>query len=321
MDVIIIGGGAAGLAAALTLGRMKRTVLLVDSGQPRNAPSPAMQNFLSRDGTPPLELVRIARAQLRPYDTVRTLDGEVLAARRDGETGFSVRLAGGEDFGARRLVLATGLRDELPAIEGLAALWGHGVLHCPYCHGFEVRDRPLAVLGSTPDRVRMALQLTRLSREVALCTNGEPLQEADAERLAARGVSVVSEPVLRVEGGQHGLERIVFAGGYTLDSHALFISTLLRQRTPLAEGLGCALHEDGLVDVDDFGRTTLPGVVAVGDMARRLTMPRSAGMVIAAAASGTVAAAMLDQELASEEFEMPPPLPPRAELPLPPGEG
>ena len=318
VDVVIVGGGAAGLSAALALGRVRRTVLLLDSGEHRNAPSPAMHNFLTRDGTPPAELRAIARAELDEYPTVRIRDERVDAIRRQEDGGFEVSLAGGEAVGARRVLLATGVRDELPPVDGLGALWGRAALHCPYCHGYEVRDAPLAVLGGTADRARLALHLTRLSDDVVLCTNGAepPLDVGLRGLLQAHGVGIREEPIdfVREEGCAEGEPRvrITFRDGGSLERGAIFIHSRPVQRSALPAELGCAMFEDGSVEVDDFGRTTVPGVSAAGDMARRPSMPGPAAAVIAAAANGTMAAVMLDQDLVSEEFGLPSPTFPSA---------
>lgn len=303
LDVVIVGGGPAGLAAALTLGRVRRETLVVDAREPRNAASPAMHNFLSRDGTPPAELSEIARAELEAYPSVQVREGVVSRIRRLGGDGFEVALGGGEAVRARRVLLATGVVDELPPIEGLAALWGRAVLHCPYCHGWEVRDAPLAVLGASPARALLALHLTRLSGDVALLTNGEALDEAGVRRLLERsGIAIREEPIVRVEGEGDDVVRIVFDGAPPLVRRAIFAQSRTRQRSALAEELGCEILEDGSVAVDDFGRTSVPGVFAVGDMARRTTMPGPVAAVIAAAASGAIAGGMIDQELVGEEF-------------------
>lgn len=303
LDVMIVGGGPAGLAAALTLGRVRRETLVIDAREPRNAASPAMHNFISRDGTPPAELRAIARAELEAYPSVQVREGVVSGIRRSGGDGFEVVLGAGEAVRARRVLLATGVVDELPPIEGLAALWGRAVLHCPYCHGWEVRDAPLAVLGATPERVRLALHLTRLSGDVALLTNGEALDEAGVRRLLERsGVALREEPIVRVEGVDDDVVHITFDGAPPLARRAVFVQSRTRQRCALAEELGCEILEDGSVAVDDFGRTSVPGVFAAGDMARRPTMPRPAAAVIAAAASGSIAAGMIDQELVGEEL-------------------
>jgi thioredoxin reductase len=306
-DAIIVGGGPAGLAAALTLGRSHRRVLLLDAGQGRNAPAAAVHNLLANDGTPPAQLRRIGREQLGRYPGVQLREGTVDGAHALGEDGFRLRLRGGEDVEARRLLLATGLADELPAIDGLAALWGRSAFHCPYCHGFEVTGRRLAVLGAAPERVRLALHLTRFTDDLVLCSNGEPLDGDLAELLAGNGVPVRGEPVTRLEGDGGRLERVVLERGAPLERDAVFIPTVLHQRSDLAGRLGCALLPDGCVEVDEFARTSVPRVYAAGDMAHRATLPMPIAAVSAASASGALAGAMLDQDLVGTDFGLPAP--------------
>lgn len=319
-DAIIVGGGPAGLAAALTLGRSRRRVLLLDAGQGRNAPAAAVHNLLAHDGTPPQELRRIGREQLGRYPTVEIREGGVHDAHALPEEGFRLELDGGDGVEARRLLLATGLADELPAIDGLAALWGRSAFHCPYCHGFETSGRRLAVLGSGPDRVRLALQLTRFSDDLVVCADGQPLDPDLAERLAANGVRVRGEPVRRFEGRGGQLERIVFEHGEPLERDAVFIATVLRQRSELAARLGCALLPDGCVEVDELARTSVPGVYAAGDMAHRAALPMPFAAVSWASASGTLAGAMLDQDLVTADFDLPLPLR-HGGAPAAPGDG
>jgi thioredoxin reductase len=309
-DAIIVGGGPAGLAAALTLGRSRRRVLLLDAGQGRNAPAAAVHNLLAHDGTPPEELRRIGREQLGRYPSVEIREGGVADGAALARGGFQLRLDGGDGMEARRLLLATGLVDELPAIDGLAALWGRSAFHCPYCHGFETSGRRLAVLGAGPDRVRLALQLTRFSDDLVLCADGQPLDGDLAERLAGNGVRVLDEPVRRFEGRGGQLERIVLERGEPLERDAVFVATVLRQRSALAARLGCGLLPDGCVEVDELARTSVPGVYAAGDMAHRAALPMPFAAVSWASASGTLAGAMLDQDLLTTDFDLPLPHPP-----------
>jgi thioredoxin reductase len=305
IDVVIVGGGPAGLNAALTLGRARRQVLLVDSGQPRNRPAEAVHGFLTRDGLPPAELRRIAREQLAPYPSVQVRDTEVLDVRIVGEPGggFLVTLAEGSVTRARRLLLATGLADQLPPIDGLAELWGKSVLHCPYCHGWEVREQTLAVLGSDPRAIQLAAHLTRFSPDVALCTNGAPLDAESRQLLAGLGVAVRTEPIQRLDGTGGRLRQIVFAAGPPLDRQAAFVRAPYRQRSDLPARLGCALLEDGTVGVDDLGRTSVPGVYAAGDLARRPSLPFATAQVVMAAAAGATAAVAIDQGLLTDDLQ------------------
>lgn len=308
-DVIIAGGGPAGLAAALTLGRMLRHTLVLDSGEYRNAPAAELHNFLSRDGTPPAELRRIARAQLTPYETVEVRELTATAAKRDGDE-FEVTLSDGSTVRTRRVLLATGVIDELPPIEGLAELWGRSVFHCPYCHGYEHRGRPTAVLGSGPKFADLALHLTRLSDDVALCSNG-PLDVPDQVRTALERAGVVlrEEKVTRVHAGDGGLERLEFEAGDDLAREVLYTGGPLRQRSDLAAQLGCHAFEDGTVEVDGLGRTSAPGVHAAGDMARAATAPMPAGAIAPAAFTGAMSAAVIDKELHWSDHDLPSLLP------------
>jgi thioredoxin reductase len=306
-DAIIIGGGPAGLAAALTLGRSRRSALLLDAGRGRNAPAAAVHNLLAHDGTPPAELRRLGREQLARYPAVQLHEATVDHAHTLDEGGFRLQLRGVDGVEARRLVLATGLVDELPAIDGLAELWGRSAFHCPYCHGFEVSDQRLAVLGAGPERVRLALQLTRFTGDLVLCSNGEPLAHDLAQLLAGYGVQVRSEAVVRFEGGGGRLKRIVLERGSPLERDTVFIPTALRQRSQLARRLGCRLLPDGCVEVDEFARTSVPGVYAAGDMAHRATLAMPFAAVSWASASGTLAGAMLDQDLIGADFKLPAP--------------
>jgi len=308
-DVIIVGGGAAGLAAALTLGRSRRCTLVLDAGEGRNAPAAAVHNFLTRDGTPPAELRRVARADLAAYPEVEVRYAAVADVRRTAEGAYRVTQAGGAAADGRRLLLATGVVDELPDVPGLAPLWGRSVLHCPYCHGFEVSGRRVAVLGAGPGYVRLALHLLNFTPDVVLATGAAPLPDGQRDLLAAHGVPVRCEPVARLEGAGTRLERICFEGGEPLPLDALFAGGVLRERSGLPEKLGCALLPDGLVEVDEFGRTSVPGVYAAGDMAHRATVPMPVAAVVAAAAAGTVAGAAADQDLLSEDYGLPNPFP------------
>jgi thioredoxin reductase len=296
-DVVIIGGGPAGLNAALILGRVGRPVLLADDGQPRNAASPAVHGFLSRDGADPAELRRTAREELTRYPSIQARNLTVQAATAT-QSGFELTLADGTTTAARRVLLATGVTDQLPGIAGLADLWGRGVYHCPYCHGWEVRGRQIVVLGADDPAAQLALNLARLDCEVILCTDG-PLQASEPARqaLAARGITTCEDPVLTVEGRPHEYVRLHLAPGQTLEPHAVFLQPARRQHSELAHQLGCALLEDGSVQVDELGQTTVPGVYAAGDMCRTPAMPAPAAQVIMAAAQGARAAVVIDQEL------------------------
>lgn len=308
-DVIVVGGGPAGLSAALTLGRAVRTTLVLDSGDYRNAPAAEMHNFLTRDGTPPQELRRVAREELACYPTVQIREVAATAAEPASDGGFQVRLSDGGTEHARRLLLATGLVDDLPPIEGLADLWGRGVYHCPYCHGYEVRNHSIAVIGSGPRYAELAVHLRRFSNDVVWCSNGPvEVPEAMLGLLAGHGVAVREEPIARLAARDGHLQAVEFAAGAPLPRQTVFAAGSHGQRSPLPAQLGCDGFDDGTIEVDDFGRTSVPGVYAAGDMARRASFPMPAAAVVAAAASGTIAAVVIDKELLWTDTGLPNPL-------------
>ncbi len=310
-DVVVIGAGAAGLSAALVLGRSRRRVLILDGGEPRNAPSSGAHGFFSRDGIPPAELLRIGREQLAPYESVEYRRAR--ASKVGGSSGaFEVVLEDGTTVSARRLILATGVADELPDRPGFKELWGRGVYHCPYCHGWEVRDRPLAVLNSGEGAAERALFIRNWSRDLVLLTDGPAgLDEGGWRRLRALGVPVREERISWLEGdpGREsgaaggGLERIVFDDGSTLAREGLFYVPPQSQRSALAEDLGCELERVAyalVVKNDPTTReTTVPGVYAAGDVTG--TGPLQS--VPLAAASGAAAAYFANHSLASEDVE------------------
>jgi thioredoxin reductase len=296
-DAVIVGSGPAGLSAALTLGRARRSTLLIDGGPGRNAPSDGVHNFLSRDGIAPADLRTIALEQLATYPTVQIWPAVVKRVTSvDGE--FDLALTDSGQVRARRLLLATGVVDDLPAIPGLAELWGRGVVHCPYCHGWERRDLPLAVLVLDDDGVRQAIHLRRFSADVVVCLgNNFELSQEQRELIDARDITVLEKELVGVEGEDDSPQSLVFADGSRLVRSALFVHGHVRQRSDLAIQLGCRILDDGAVEINDLGQTSTPGVYAAGDMARRPTLPLAGAQVIIAAAEGTVAAVVIDQEL------------------------
>lgn len=295
-DVIIVGGGPAGLNAALILGRCRRKVLLCDAGRPRNAATPLTWGIFTRDGTPPAELRRLAHADLDRYATVERRSIEVMAARRI-EPGFRIDLADGTSAQGRRLILATGLHQDVPDIEGFAELWGAGVHSCPYCDGFEVADQPIAAYGHGPGAKGFALELSAWSREVTLCTHGLPteLSDADCERLVRHGVRVVETPIRRLLGEDGKPSRLVFADGTEWPCKGVFLMPEGCRPSDLIRGLGCEIGASGTVPTRDYERTNVPGLFVAGDASRRVQF------AVVAAAEGAMAAFAANADLLRED--------------------
>lgn len=295
-DVVIVGGGPAGLSAALALGRARKRVLLCDSGPRRNAAAVNVHNFVTRDGTPPGEFRRIAREQLAEYSNVEIRDVRVEAVA--GTRGaFRLRLESGA-VEARRILLCVGMIDEPLPIEGFSALWGHAIFQCPYCHGWESRDRPWGYLARAEEASHLlpfALMIRSWTRDVVVFTNGavEIPPEAGA-RLEAAGIRVETAPVARLVGREQRLEAVALANGTSVPRDVLFTHPPQRH-VELVGALGVELDDDGFVRVDPMKReTSVPGVHAAGDLTTRMQS------AIVAAAAGTVAASAINLELAME---------------------
>ncbi len=301
-DVVVVGGGAAGLSAALILGRARRRVLVLDAGTPRNTPAEHAHGFLSRDGIPPSELLRISRDDLAAYSSVTFANDESVGAQASGD-GYAITLSNNEVIEARKIVLASGVVDILPEIPGVHELWGQGVYHCPYCHGWEVRDTAWGALGKMHLLERVPLYQVWASRVVALTDGPSSLGSAERERLAAFGAGLDERRIARVARADGDGVRVFYEDGASTDLGALFVAPSQVQRSPFAEMLGCEMVEPGPVDakyvrVDGAsGETSVPGVYAAGDM----TGP--AQSLILAAASGARAAYHLNRMLAVEDAE------------------
>ena len=294
-DCLVVGGGPAGLSAALLLGRARRRVLVCDSGVPRNRAAAEMHGYLTRDGIAPGDFRAAGRAELERYESVEVRDVAVTDAEPvDG--GFEVVLEGGGRCRGRTLLLCTGVVDEVPRIEGIEALYGRSVHHCPYCDGWEHRDQPLAVHGCDDTAPAYALGLLRWSRDLVLCTDGAPLADDDAATLARHGVAVRQERILRLEGRGGQLERIVFATGAPLERAALFFCAGQRQHADFAARIGARFTGKGVVDTHGAERTTVPGLWVAGDASK------DAQLVIVAAAEGAAAAVSINTWLSRAEL-------------------
>ena len=301
LDVIIVGAGPAGLSAALILGRARRRVLVCDAGHPRNARSHGLHCYLTRDGIDPKEFLRLSREELGAYGTVALRQAEVTDARHlvnSGEEHFEVTLNNGERLTSRKLLLATGVIDEVPSIEGLSQFYGTSVFHCPYCDGWEMRDQPLAVYGHGEDVIGLALELTFWTRNLVLCTDGRAeLSDEDIRRLLKRNIPLNENRIARLEGSAGVLERIVFANGETLTVSGMFFSTGQKQGSDLPQKLGCKFTEQGCVRTYDYEKTDVPGLYAAGDASR------FAQLAIVAASEGALAGVAINKELMKEDLD------------------
>ncbi len=298
-DVVVVGGGTAGLSGALTLGRARRSVLVVDAGEPRNSPAPEVHGFLTRDGTNPAVLLEAGREEVRRYG-VELLDGRVASAKRV-EDGFVVTLDHGNSVGARRLLVATGLVDELPEVPGVRERWGRDVLHCPYCHGWEVRDQPIGVLASGLRAAHQALLFRQWSADVALFLHTAPLPtDEEAEKLAARGIAVVEGEVASLEIVEDRLAGVRMGGGEVVARRAVAVMPRFVARTEMLAGLGLetTVHPLGVgehVEADVTGLTAVPGVWVAGNVADLMAH------VVGAAEAGVRAGAAINADLIAED--------------------
>ncbi len=295
---MVAGGGAAGLSAALTLARAGRRVAVADKGEPRNSPAAHLHGYLSRDGVPPAELLRVGRGEIAEYG------GElcacaVTAVRHADGGGFVAELENGRHLPARALLVATGLRDVLPPVPGVDRLWGSDVLHCPYCHGHEVRGGPIGVLGgeNRPFSIHQASLVRQWSQDVVFFPHLIELDEQERERLLARGIRIVEGPVERLEISEGRLAGVRVGDGPVVPRSALFVGPRFVPRDELLTGLGCETAADGWVAVDGSGRTSVPGVWGAGNVVSE------AAQLASAAGQGMSAGIALNHYLLAEDID------------------
>lgn len=294
-DVVIVGGGAAGLSAALILGRSRRSVIVLDAGAPRNAPATHMHGFLSRDGFSPSELLLAGRKEAAAYG-VEFSAHTATHARRTSDGRFVVTTDAGDEVAARRVILATGVEDSLPAIPGVREAWGRTLLHCPYCHGYEVRDRRLAIFGGLPGAVAQAVLIRQWSADVTYVTNGVPLTEDDRRTLTARTIGIREGTITALLTAGDRLDGVQLDGAQSLDVDAVFIRPVARPRTELAVELGATLAAGGFAHIDSSGRTSIPGLWVTGN----LVDPRA--QVITAAGHANAVAMDVNAELTDADL-------------------
>jgi thioredoxin reductase len=297
-DVIVVGGGPAGLSAALVLGRCRRTVLVCDAGQPRNRHAEEMHSFLTRDGVPPADFLGIAHGDLGKYPEVELRTCNVTRAAAAGRQ-FELTLEDGSKVRCRKLLLATGVRDDVPKLRGIESLYGRTVHHCPYCDGWESRDQQIAVYGKRNRAFEMSRSMTAWSQDIVLCTNGASGLQADQKRqLARNGVRIIEDRIDHLAGHDGQLEAIVFEGGRRLARTRLFFDMPSHAQSVLPRQLGCRIRRDGSVHCSGYEASDVPGVFVAGNVTGDLQL------VIFAAAEGAKAAFGINRALTREVFEL-----------------
>jgi thioredoxin reductase len=293
-DVIVIGGGPAGLSAALMLGRCRRRVLLCDSGRPRNRRSRALHGYLTRDGISPAEFNALGRSELAGYGIECRAVEIDNAAQSEG--GFAVSMSDGGQARGRFLLLATGVEDDLPRVAEIEACYGRSVFHCPYCDGWEWRDRRIAVLGEPKQAVPLALSMKTWSPHIILCTNGSRLDRRAHDRIRRNSIAVRTERVASVDHDEGALRRLAFETGDAEPCDALFFTTGQHQKCDIAVRLGCAFNRHGTVNTGKLSETNVPGVFVAGDASH------DAQFVVVAAAEGVKAALAINQAMQRQEL-------------------
>jgi thioredoxin reductase len=295
-DVIIIGGSYAGMSAAMALGRSLRNVLIIDAGEPCNAPTPHSHNFLTHDGKRPAEINALARKQLEAYDTVRIIADKAITAM-ESQGGFKIKTQSGSEFSSRKLLLATGIKDLLPEIEGYKECWGISALHCPYCHGYEVRGKQTGILGNGDSGVEFASLIRNWTNDLTILTNGPSTFTAEQkQKLEQHGIRVKEKVISRIVHDKGYMKEVLFNDDSRIPLSALYARNPFIQSTDIAAKLGCAITEDGFIQVDMFQKTSRPDVFAAGDNTTRFRT------VAGAVAMGTAAGAMINKEMCDEDF-------------------
>jgi thioredoxin reductase len=295
-DVIIVGGSYSGLAAGMALGRALKKVLIIDSGKPCNAPTPHSHNFLTQDGKTPVAIATLAKQQVEKYDTVKFFTGMAIHGTKT-ENGFEIQAASGESFAAKKLIFATGIRDIMPNIDGFTACWGVSVLHCPYCHGYEVRQEKTGIMGNGEFGFDLTRLIANWTNDLTLFTNGASTLTAEqTEKLEKRHIKIIEKEIERLEHNNGYLQNIIFRDGTKTFIKALYAPAPFEQHCRIPETLGCELTDEGYIKIDAFQKTTIAGIFACGDNTTRIRT------VANAVAMGTTAGMMVNKEIVVEEF-------------------
>lgn len=295
-DVIIIGGSYSGLAAGMALGRALKKVLIIDSGKPCNRQTPYSHNFITHDGDTPTEIAALANLQVRNYNTVKFFDCLAISGTKT-ENGFEIKVEAGETFTAKKLIFATGIRDVMTDIEGFAACWGISVLHCPYCHGYEVRNKITGLLGNGEFVFDLAKLISNWTNDLTIFTNGTSTLSVDQIlKLEKHKIKIIEKEIEKLEHSNGHLQKILFRDGTTAIIKALYAPTPFEQHCKIPAALGCEFTDEGYIKIDSFQETTLKGVYACGDNATRMRT------VANAVAMGTTAGMTVSKKMIFEEF-------------------
>lgn len=295
-DVIIVGGSYSGLAAGMALGRALRQVLIIDSGKPCNRQTPHSHNFVTQDGKTPGEIASLARQQVGKYSSVEFSNGLAVKGTKT-ERVFEILTASGETFSAKKLIFATGIKDIMPDIEGYAACWGISVLHCPYCHGYEVRNERTGILGNGDYGFEFSKLISNWTKDLTLYTNGKSTLSAEqTDKLKNHNIQISETEIEKLEHTDGYIQNIIFKDGGKSSAKAVYAHSLFEQHCTIPENLGCELTDEGYIKTDPMQKTSIHGIYACGDAATRLrTVANSVSM-------GTTAGMMLNKELIEEEF-------------------
>jgi len=295
-DVIIVGGSYSGLAAGMALGRAMRNVLIIDDHKPCNRQTPHSHNFITHDGKTPQEISALARHQVEAYPTVSFYNGLAVAGIKTNE-GFDIRTASGDTFSARKLIFATGIKDILPDVDGFADCWGISVLHCPYCHGYEVRNEKTGILGNGNAGYEFAILISNWTKDLTLFTNGPSTLTPDqSKKLESHHIQIVETAVEKLNHTNGQIASILFKDGHISSLKALYAPRPFEQHCSIPEALGCELNEDGYIKTDVLQKTTIDGIYACGDNASRIRT------VANAVSMGTTAGMILNKEIVLEDF-------------------
>ena len=295
-DVIIVGGSYSGLAAGMALGRSLKRVLIIDSGLPCNRQTPHSHNFITHDGKTPAEIAALARQQLGHYATVHLINDQAITGSKS-QHGFDILTSSGVTYQAKKLIFATGFRDILPPIDGLAACWGITVIHCPYCHGYEVRNEKTGILSNTEHTFDFVALISNWTKDLTLFTNGQSILSSEQRaKLAQHQIQIVEKEIESLAHDAGQLKHILFKDQTTAPLTALYAQVPFEQHCPIPQSLGCELTEEGYIKIDPFQKTSVHGIFACGDNTTRMrTVANAVGM-------GTAAGMMANKEMVMEAF-------------------